>query len=399
MEVSGTLEDLLKDIPPNKLKRGGDEFPFFSKYEAFKTYLEKNLHKQVTKMAIRAEIEKTTEFDKIIWLNDHGPDHIKTVIERASQLLDNGNALELNPREVFLLLNAIQIHDLGNFYGRVGHEQKIAEAIGSGLAPILFDSTEVQYIKSIAQVHGGKIKYKDGPEDKNTIQSIKEEIMSDGYSIRQRVLASILRFADELADDKNRADTKALNEGLIPKGSEIYHAYATCLDTVRIDHKMKVVELHFKVPKNYLIRTFGKVSKNRVIKRYLIDEIFERVLKMHYERIYCSKFWKQNIDIEKIWVQIEFYSNQEEDVLNLDDLLIHPEITFTLHDSEYPANILDIYKMCPDLTLKNGKKIDGITLENEINKKNGKKTKLRKVKSKTKRVLKRNTKAKQKRKK
>ena len=369
MEVKDTLEDLLKNIPSEKLKRGGDPFPFYSKYETFKAHLESNLHKQVTKTAIRDEIKKTKDFKKIIWLNDHGPDHIKTVIERASQLLDNGNSLELNPREIFLLLNAIQVHDLGNFYGRVGHEKKIIEAIGEGLSPILFDTTEVRYIKEIAQVHGGKIKYKDGSEDKNTIQSIKEEITSDGYSIRQRVLASILRFADELADDKNRADTKALNEGLIPKGSEVFHAYASCLDTVRIDHKQKAVELHFKVPKNYLVRTFGKLSNNRVIDRYLLDEIFERVVKMHCERIYCSKFWKQSIDIEKIWVQIEFYSIQEVDVLNLDSLLIHPEITFTLHDSEYPTGTHDIYEMCPELKLKNGRKIDGATLEKELNKK------------------------------
>jgi len=368
MIVKGTLEELLKDIPSDKLKRGGDPFPFYEKYQTFKSYLDKNLHKGVTKAAIREEIKNTTNFDKIIWLNDHGLEHIKTVIERASQILDNGNNSDLNPREIFLLLNAIQVHDLGNFYGRVGHEQKITEAIGEGLSPILFDSTEVRYIKSIAQVHGGKIKYKDGSEDKNTIHGIKEEIVSDGYKIRQRVLASILRFADELADDKNRADTKLLNQGLVPRGSEIYHAYSTCLDTVRIDHIQKSVELHFKVPKDYLLKTFGKVVKNRVVRRYVIDEIFERVVKMHYERIYCSKFWRNTIDIEKIWAQIEFYSTHDEDVLNMDELLIHPDITFTLHDSEYPSNTFDIYKMCPELKLKNGKKLDGATLEAAIKK-------------------------------
>jgi hypothetical protein len=369
MEVKGTLEDYLKNIPAEKLKRGGDTFPFNSRYETFKSYLEHGLHSEVTTGAILAELRKAESFDKVIWLNDHGPKHIKTVIERASQLLDNSGKFELNPREVFILLNAIQVHDVGNFYGRAGHEKEVLTAIKNGLTPILFDNTEVQLIRDIAQVHGGKVKYKDGTSDKNTILTIKEESISDGYTIRQRVLASILRFADELADDKSRADVRTLNEGKLPKGSEIYHAYAACLDTVMIKHDQKMVALHFKVPKNYLMRTFGKLTSSNTLKNvYLLDEIFERAIKMHQERIYCAKFWKGNIDIEKIWVQVAFYANQVDEVLNLEELLPFPEITFTLHDSDYPSGKLNIYSLCPDLKFKNGTQIDGVTLKEELRK-------------------------------
>ena len=44
----------------------------------------------------------------------------------------------------------------------------------------------------------------------------------------------------------------------------------------------------------------------------VLEEIYERTLKIHYERIYCSKYWKKNIDIESIWVKIEFYSDLSE---------------------------------------------------------------------------------------
>jgi len=363
-----TLEEWLKSPPAEALKMGGDTFPFYSKYETFKHYLENNLHKEVTKQAIYEEFRKGKDHDTIIFLNDHGPDHIKTVIQRASQLLDNGQICPLKAREVFFLLNAIQVHDIGNFYGRIGHESKVFEAISDGLTPILFDSTEANYIKDIAQVHGGKIVKQNGTEDKNTIGKIKPEVTSDGYQIRKQLLAAILRFADELADDKYRADSKSLDENRIPKGSEVFHAYASCLDTVKIVHEKNTVELHFKVPRKYLLRTFGKIQKDNSVKQqYLIDEIYERSLKMHLERIYCAKFWKKYIDIDKIWVQIEFYANtREEGVLNEGDLFVYQDITFTLHDQQYPDGIASIHSLCPDLNLSNGKLLTGSNLRETL---------------------------------
>ncbi len=152
MEIKDTLVEWLRKPPKKAKKIGGDTFPYYSKYDTFKNYLDNYLHNEVTKGAIYQEIKESIDVDKIIWLNDHGPEHIKTVIERASQLLNNGTQCPLAVREVFLLLNAIQVHDVGNFYGRNGHEAKVINAIGEGLTPILFDSTEVIYIKNIAQV-------------------------------------------------------------------------------------------------------------------------------------------------------------------------------------------------------------------------------------------------------
>jgi hypothetical protein len=361
-----TLENWLITPPPESLKNGGDTFPFHSKYETFKDYLKKNLHEQTTKQAIYQEFLDGKDRDKIIWLNDHGPNHIQTVIIKASELLNNG--CKLNAREVFLLLNAIQVHDIGNFYGRLNHEKKVMEAIGVGLTPILFDNIEARYIQTIAQVHGGTLKYKNGAESKNTISSIKPIVMSDDYPIRQQFLASVLRFSDELADNKYRADTKSLDEGRMPKGSEIFHAYASCLDSVKVLHEIQTIELHFKVPKEYLTKTFGKIQKDDTItNEYLIDEIYKRSLKVHAERIYCSKFWKKQIDIDKIWVQIEFYARTEkENLLSESDFNIHNDITFTLHDFEYPNIASDIFTLCPELSYSDGTKMNGINISQKI---------------------------------
>jgi len=369
----GTLEDWLKNPKSykNTLKRGGDGFPYYSKYETFSSYLETNLHNEVTKAAILQEVKTVSDVNKMTWLNDHGPKHIQTVIQRASEMLTSN--CNLNVREVFLLLNAIQVHDIGNFYGRIGHEKRIIKVLKTGLAPIVFDATEINYINNIAQVHGGKIIYKDGTESKNTISSLRNSVTTNGYEIRLQLLASILRFADELADDKHRADIFSLQRGILPKGSEIYHAYAFCLDSVRVKPELKKVELHFKVSRDFLEKKFSKYLQKEdiIIERYIVDEIFDRTLKMHYEKIYCSKFWKNKIDIDEIWVRIEFYNNIKEDDGDIEDSLIeiHPDITYTLNDFEYPSNNnVTIHTICPNLKYDSGILISGESIFEKMKK-------------------------------
>jgi hypothetical protein len=381
MNLNNSTLDNWLELPDIKfLKRGGDNFPFYSKYNTFKEYLENGLHKEVTKQAIYKDLKEEGDLDKVIWLNDHGPEHIKTVIERASQLLDNGKddtenfIYSLNAREVFLLLNAIQVHDIGNFYGRHNHENRVLVAIKNGLTPILFDSTEVRYINDIARVHGGKVILEDGSSDKNTIRRIKKNLTTDGYSVRLQMLAALLRFSDELADEKRRADIKSLDEGSMPKGSEVFHAFSACLDSVNVNHSKSTVEVHFKIPKKYVTRTFGKLINDKegnkqVIDVYLLDEIYNRMLKMHYEKIYCSKFWKGMIEIDNIWVEIEFYKDIDEssEAIDFEELIVHKDITFNLQDNYYPVDDKkSIFYHCPDLVYEDSSQIDGKNLKERI---------------------------------
>ena len=55
------------------------------------------------------------------FLTDHGPQHIETVISRASDLI-RARSCDLSSYEVFLLLAAIHLHDVGNIHGRTGHQ-------------------------------------------------------------------------------------------------------------------------------------------------------------------------------------------------------------------------------------------------------------------------------------
>jgi hypothetical protein len=348
------LEEILESSNAG-FEISGRKIKYYSIYEGLKKYLMPK-HEETTKGAIITSIENQIEelkktgdearifkLEKILWLNDHGPRHIDTVIKRASQLLNVSKEL-LSFREIFCLLSAIQLHDLGNFYGRSGHEQKIMDIVAEGKEHIGSDHVEKKYILNIAQVHGGKIP---GTDNKDTISQLKNQAPVLDELIRLRLIAAVLRFADEIADDRFRADIGLLRNDKLPKSSEVYHAYSACLNSVIVDHEKETVELHFDIDKKYLEEKFGK-DNGEV---FLMEEIYIRVLKMHNERIYCSRYWKPYLSIENILVIINFYSDDiHEDV--------HSEITFTLSEKGYPNNDISIYEMCPELII-NGEKLDG----------------------------------------
>ena len=92
-------------------------------------------------------------------LTDHGPEHIKTVIRRDSDLV-SADTCNLTPYEVYILLAAIHFHDVGNIFRRKDHEIKSTE-IFKELGPLAStDRTEKLWITKIAQAHGGQDKDK-----------------------------------------------------------------------------------------------------------------------------------------------------------------------------------------------------------------------------------------------
>jgi hypothetical protein len=84
---------------------------------------------------------------------------------------------------------------------------------------------------------------------------------------------------------------------------------------------------------------------------YLLDEIYSRVEKMHIERIYCMRFCRDLVEINKIFVYIKFYDKYID---------VFKPITFEVYESGYPMSSSDgIYGLCPSLKDGKGKKIDG----------------------------------------
>lgn len=322
------------------LKRRAAQFPgrkrnYVTQFLAFEQYMFKDVHPQIEKMALAADGG---------FLTDHGPEHINTVIDRASFML--GVKPVLSPYETYILLAAIHLHDVGNIYGRVGHEERHAEVIAMAGSLLGTDPAEIRLIQQIAAAHGGK-------DDRgNPLDSIGDLVESDHFlteDVQVQALAGILRFADELADDSERAGRLALAIDRMPEEARLYHEYALSLHSVKVRPPEKSIELRFNLDSESACRVFVKDGSPR----YLLDEIYDRTLKMHRELIYCSRYMRRIVWLDTINVKIDIFVHRE----NIQPWKV---VAYSLREVGYPQrpmNILDFVKQ-PHL--------DGATLRGRL---------------------------------
>jgi hypothetical protein len=333
-----TLEDWLKN------RRVGDfsdlRTNYVARYNALEDFLKKDVHPLV---ALGPAVQAG------IFLNDHGPAHVGTVISRASDLV-KAETCTLTAYEVYILLAAIQLHDIGNILGRGGHESRVRHLHGRLEGLLGDDSAEKRVVRGIAEAHGGN-----SHGDKDTIRSLVEEPLRNQH-VRARFLAGILRFADELADDSQRVSIFAIENDAIPDSSRLFHKYSASLDSVIVDTKGKAIRLHYNLTKEDAEEEFSRGDANL----YLIEEILNRTMKMHQERSYCMRFLSP-IQIDSINIKINIYESSKS-----------PErlfsIGYRLEDRGYPSVPEQaIYDICPELRIwRNDLPLNGKNLLAEI---------------------------------
>ncbi|MCL2616118.1 MAG: hypothetical protein FWD96_00580, partial [Defluviitaleaceae bacterium] len=152
---------------------------------------------------------------------------------------------------------------------------------------------------------------------------------------RPRLLASILRFADEISDDSSRADKLMMDLKKIEPTTQsaIHHAYSTSLSSSSVesdDGHTAYVRLEYNIYEQTLTVEYQK--GNGTV--FLIDEIFERVRKMEYERQYCSKYFGFILPLTEIKFSISIHS--EIDRTKCETL------SYTLSDMGYPTHKVEI---------------------------------------------------------
>lgn len=315
-EVKRNLEPIQKTVIAGAMSEG-----VHTAIENYKAELE-TINKEEAEEKRIKKIHELFAADPVIFLNDHGPEHMEKVIDRANAIISHFEKDFPSEFEAFLLLCAIQIHDIGNVLGRAGHERKLVGIFDDSCKNTIPDAPERRAIKSIAMAHGGKSEL-----GKDTISQLSPQETIFSAQVRTRLLAAVLRFADELADDTTRANRAAMDLDILGTNSAIFHSYSRALHTVSVEadaenHDCKVAlvfELETEeLKKKYLVGGHEK---------YLLDEIYDRTLKMELERRYCMKFMYPCINIGRIDVKINVYGQMSEKVRT---------ISYMLEDVSYP---------------------------------------------------------------
>ncbi|GHV11398.1 hypothetical protein FACS189491_02580 [Spirochaetia bacterium] len=264
-------------------------------YKQIEDYLNNEVHKETMEGSILSG-------DGL--LTDHGKEHVDMVIQRTYLLLKE-KVDKLNGFEIFILLLSIHFHDVGNIYGRDKHEEKIMDVMQKLVVLHPLQTPVQQIICDIAMAHGG-----DHNNSKDTIVTLLPIDHVEGIEIRPAILASILRYADELADDHTRAARFLYDADKVPPGNKIYHDYSKSLEPVAIGGDTVIFK--FTIPYNLAVSKSTKMGKNNKIKKvYLYDEILARLCKTICELEYCRKYSQGFILINSVEAKISIYNSNK----------------------------------------------------------------------------------------
>ena len=170
-------------------------------------------------------------------LTDHGPKHIRHVLKNVFKLLD-GDLKYFTAIEHYILGLSVLFHDVGNLNGRKHHNKRIARFYDHVRQAPKFDQ-EKSLIVQIAQAHTGEAMN----GSRNTLADVADASQLDGERIRTREIAAIVRFADELAEGRQRTSEYMRRHGLYLPESIPYHDYSAATDIAvdRANHRIASV--------------------------------------------------------------------------------------------------------------------------------------------------------------
>ena len=270
---------------------GGDGRDFWNRYSTIKSYLASEYYPW---------IQANCPF-----FTDHGENHIKSVIRSASELL-SGRLEALNPLELFLLLLAILFHDAAMVYGRSGHAARSGE-MTEEIKKLAFPNVTVhRLVDEIAKAHGG-------PEGLS-IPAYEQDCATQNstYTLKPRALAGLVRFADEISENRTRISNSLLAEGRVPPASQIYWEYASCIAASRADPARDRVVVTVEIDRN-LARSrrscpeecFQYADGDGTIA--VIQYILSRLEKMNNELAYCGQEFREYCPIRSIDVRMKLF--------------------------------------------------------------------------------------------
>ena len=260
------------------------------RYESMKLFLEKEYYPW---------IQATCPF-----FTDHGSGHINSVIQAASRLLerhlDPTGEKGLNAVEIFLVLAAILWHDVGNARGRTGHAARIDKMTAEIRRLGFPDPALHRLVVQIAQAHAGA--------DGLAITRPEADcVVCRTVTVFPRPLAAVVRFADEVSEDRSRISLALLPD--VPAVNQIFWQHANCITASRPEPSRERVVLTVEVPdavaaERYLCPGELLSRADSEAKISLIEYLVLRLEKMNNERAYCEPEFRRYASIREIVVRL-----------------------------------------------------------------------------------------------
>lgn len=232
-------------------------------------------------------------------LTDHGPRHIQHVLENVFKLLEH-DLDYFRPIEHYVLGLGVLFHDVGNLLGRRDHDKRIAQFYDHIRGEDEY-AQEKSVVVRISQAHSGKTR--DG--SLNTLADVPKTSQLDGWPVRAREVAAIVRFADELAEGPRRTSSYMRSHARYDPESAPHHDYSSATD-IAIDkgNKRIAVAYQFNVVTEKGIEE--ELSKLKEFLEFAYGRLGKMDLERKYARFHCSRPLDsfQNITV-RLEVQID----------------------------------------------------------------------------------------------
>lgn len=243
-------------------------------------------------------------------LSDHGADHIEHVFKNATSLISVDQSIHgFSATTLYCLGMAILFHDVGNLFGRTDHHKKIAEVFDWARGTDASVRREKTLILRIARAHTGTAA--DGTYD--TLKEINELDQLGSANVRPRDVASILRFADELAEGQRRtSEFKRIND-LIAADSRIYHDYAS-VTNILADRGTERILVTYEIAVDEFPESDSEDHASKL--RRLLQFIYVRAIKLDQERRYAKFYCNALSPFKTTQVVLNFHCNGQ--ILELD---------------------------------------------------------------------------------
>jgi hypothetical protein len=174
--------------------------------------------------------------------NNHGPSHIKRVLEHLDQLLGPDPTRIINPYELYLTMMSVLYHDVGILGGRSRHADRSGEFLYQKEEDnrYIFDSRDREIIRAAVVSHSSS---KDIDDECSVFQ--EAEIIRN-HIVRPRTVAALVRFADELDEDHRRADPLIEKRIGVGEESRFYWRFCQRILGIKADRDRLIININIK---------------------------------------------------------------------------------------------------------------------------------------------------------
>jgi hypothetical protein len=247
--------------------------------------------------------------------NNHGRGHITRVLGYLDLLLGSQPLKYLDPYELFLAMMSILYHDIGLLQQRKKHAD-ISKVLLEG------DTNDAYIINAIDKdIIAAAVVSHSSSKDiaKECSRFLQEEIVGK-HRARPRVIAALVRLADELDEDHRRADPILQRRLNLPPESHFFWLFCQRVHGIRPNLLSKRIDFSLALEAADTT-TYGPVPGGKV--RHFIAFVAEKLAKINQERVAVNRFLPGELQYGGLHVDVKPWRDHPE---------WHAPLTFVFND-------------------------------------------------------------------